>query len=75
MKAAEKIELGEAPFAKGDRVEISEEGIRPWAGTVTAVKPSFASGWWIEVLRDDGTGTWSISVVTDIRLLAKEETS
>lgn len=70
---ADKVELGEAPFERGDRVEITEEGIRPWTGVVTALKPSFASGWWIDVKRDDDPMTWTVCVgTTDIRELPKE---
>jgi hypothetical protein len=67
------IELGEAPFAKGDRVEILEAGIRPWQGRVAALKPSFVTGWWVDVVRDDDRMTWTVcATTTDIRLLPRQ---
>ena len=55
-----RVELGEAPFKRGQRVTVHEEGIRPWSGSVLSVKPSPVSGWWLEVDQDDGTGCWII---------------
>ena len=70
----EMIELGEAPYSRGDRVEITEEGIRPWPGMVTAVKPSFVSGWWIDVVRDFDNMVWSICVANvSVRELPRQE--
>jgi hypothetical protein len=48
-----------APFARGDLVEVREQGIRPWVGPVGAVKWSPVSGWWVEVRRE-GVGTYTI---------------
>ncbi len=48
---------------RGDRVTVTEEHIRPWTGTVNAVKPSKESGWWVDVDRDD-VGIWSICLQT-----------
>ncbi len=44
---------------RGDRVQVFEEGIQPWSGTVNSVKPSKESGWWVDVDRDD-VGIYSI---------------
>ena len=71
MTTKEKIELGEAPFARGDRITVKEEGIRPWDGIITAVKPSSVSGWRIEARRDDDGGTWSVCVATSDITLSK----
>lgn len=48
-----------APFARGDRVEVAEEHLTDWRGTVGSVKFSPVSGWWLEVEDEDGT-TWSV---------------
>ena len=37
---------------RGDEVEVTEPGVRPWFGTVLAVKP--ATPWRVEVRREDG---------------------
>lgn len=47
----------------GDRVRVTEDNIRPWVGTVTGLKPSKVSGWWVDVDRD-GVGVWSICLAT-----------
>lgn len=55
MTKSKQTEILERPVAKymiRDRVEIREEGIRPWRATVTATKYSPVSGWWYEVARD-----------------------
>lgn len=49
-----------APFDRGEDVVVTEEGIRPWGGTVLAVKWSPRSGWWCEVDREDGSGVWYV---------------
>jgi hypothetical protein len=38
---------------RGDRITVSEPGIRPWIGVVGAVKFSPITGWWFEVARED----------------------
>lgn len=48
---------------RGDRVQVTEENIAPWLGTVTAIKPSKVSGWWVDVDRDE-VGVWSICLAT-----------
>lgn len=59
-----KIEMPPRPeLERGDRVEVQEEGIQPWSGTVNSVKPSKESGWWVDVDRD-GEGIWSICMKT-----------
>lgn len=42
------------------RVEVTEENIRPWTGTVTSVKQSQLSGTWLEVRRDDDGMTYGV---------------
>lgn len=59
-----KIEYAEPTIARGDAVYVKEQGIAPWTGTVTAVKPSSVSGWWADINRDDRSGTWSIRLDT-----------
>jgi hypothetical protein len=44
---------------RGDRVQVTEEGITPWFGIVNSVKPSKESGWWVDVERE-AVGVWSI---------------
>lgn len=49
-------------LARGDRVVVTEQGIRPWTGDVGAIKHSTVSGWWLEIARDDDDGrTWQIN--------------
>jgi len=50
-------------LARGDRVTVREENIRPWTGVVTATKLG-AAAWWAEVRRDDDGLTYG--VVEDI---------
>jgi hypothetical protein len=71
---AEKITLGPWPdFQKGDTVRVALENIRPWEGVVTAIKPSSESGWWIDVVDEDGmTQQCQASVV---ELVARTEES
>ena len=64
------LERTDPPARFGDRVEVHEENIRPWAGTVGAVKWSPVSGWWAEVRSDDADVTW---IVAASCLRAKEE--
>lgn len=52
------VESTPPPFARGIQVEVTEENIRPWTGTVRALKFSMVSGWWAEVV--DERGTWVI---------------
>lgn len=52
MKAPERTP---APVARGAEVVVHEDGRRPWAGQVGAVKWSNVSGWWAEVRTDEGT--------------------
>lgn len=54
---------------RGDTVTVAEENIRPWNGTVRSVKYSIVSGWWFEVLRDDGM-SWAVHS----SIVAKTET-
>lgn len=54
MTARKTAKRTPAPFARGQRVEVSEPGIRPWSGVVLSVKFSSTSGWWIDVDRDGG---------------------
>lgn len=66
--------VGSAPrFRRGETVEVHEPGIRPWRGTVNAVKWSPASGWWCEVARE-GVGTWVIKE-SDLHKTEKREVS
>ena len=45
-----KLTKTEPLFAKGDKVVVGEEGIRPWAGMVrTKPKWSDDTGWWYDV--------------------------
>lgn len=44
----------EAPFSRGDLIEFFD-GLRWDAGTVTTVKWSNVSGWWVEASCDRGT--------------------
>jgi hypothetical protein len=53
--------LGPAPCKRGDIVEVRPERIRPYRGTVTAVKPSQLSGWYVELRRHDDEMTWHVS--------------
>lgn len=50
------------------RVEVTEENIRPWSGTVTSVKQSQLSGTWLEIRRDDDGMTYGVheDLVRDI---------
>jgi hypothetical protein len=51
--------MSERPqIERGARVSVAEDGITPWSGTVTGLKPS-GDAWRIEVRRDDGN-TWSV---------------
>lgn len=43
-----------SPLDRGDQVEVTEPGIRPWTGVVTSVKWSPVSGWWADI--DSGQG-------------------
>ena len=57
---AAKVERTEAPATRGARVEVNEPGIRAWTGTVSSVKWSPVSGWWLDIERDDGDLTYII---------------
>ena len=46
-------------FNRGDRVCVREPGVGSWLGTVNGIKPG-ATGWRIEVCRDDSGITWSL---------------
>lgn len=61
-------ERTEPRFARGARVRIEEENIRPWTGEVRSVKWSPVSGWWLEVQEDEGPGTYVV-----VETLAGEE--
>lgn len=41
-------------FRRGDDVTVHERAIAPWTGVVQSVKWSSLSGWYADVLRDDG---------------------
>lgn len=56
---------------RGDRVVVTETGIRPWYGTVTTMKPSSVSGWWVDIRREDDGMTWQIQP-GDIEVVSKE---
>jgi len=59
-KAAKAVAAA-AKLHKGDLVEVREQGIRPWTGKVLSVKFSSASGWHVDVTRDDDPGaTWTM---------------
>jgi hypothetical protein len=60
-------EMDEVQFQRRDRVLVTEEAIRPWTGTVRAVKPSSKSGIWLEIARDDG-GVYVIPIAMVSRL-------
>jgi len=65
------VDLGPAPFTRGQRVRVSELNLAPWTGRVLSVKPSRISGWWLEVQQDDDLGTWSIpTTATDTDVIA-----
>jgi hypothetical protein len=52
------------PFKADDRVEVREQGIRPWYGVVISVKWSAVSGWWLDVERDDSDrAVWVVQAV------------
>jgi hypothetical protein len=38
---------------RGDHVEVTEPGIRPWSGIVKALKPTPRHGLFVEIERDD----------------------
>jgi len=68
--------MSERPkLERGDRVQVIEQGITPWTGTVNAVKPSKVSGWWVDVDRD-GVGIMSICLAgTKVTKMADSTTS
>lgn len=56
-RKAPVIEKGDPPFARRDRVTVTEQNITPWSGSVADVKWSPRSGWWVGIFRDDD-GYW-----------------
>lgn len=59
-----KADLSQRPrWQRGARVRVHEQGLREWEGTVTTVKPSRVSGWWMDVRRDDGD-TYALCLAT-----------
>jgi hypothetical protein len=59
MAKRSRLERTPEPCVRGQRVTVREANIRPWEGTVAAVKWSHESGWWIDIFRDGG-GYWVI---------------
>jgi hypothetical protein len=52
---------------RGDKVAVTEEGIRPWRGEVRSVKWSKDSGWWIEILRAGDPALVYSTVAANVR--------
>jgi hypothetical protein len=47
------------PFQIGKAVVVKEKGKRQWVGSARTLKYSSESGWWFEIVNEEGY-TWSV---------------
>lgn len=71
MSARTTLRATDPLYHRGDKVEVHEDGLRPWTGVVTYPKWSSESGWWYEVREDfERGGTYAVLEATIVRLEA-----